>query len=252
MSREALSLDISRLVARVVAGEPIDTAERGAALAAKYPDLGMSGVLIGQAIDRAVGMVGMIRSAPRPAKRSKESVEHSQVVTSAAPPLVNAHTGIASQLQTNGHLAEPAEAMLLKTEAETEVSVPLETPEASGAPSPTSNIAPIDDDVTAGINAGIGGLVSGTVYHAMPATCAGDKSVEERDLTREQSSSEEPGGFEDAVTVSNGRMFSRQHDVTAEEALAEQADDPVEITCSPAKSSPKGPIANLRRVFFGN
>ena len=86
----------------------------------------------------------------------------------------------------------------------------------------------------------------------MPATCAGDKSVEERDLTREQASSEEPGGFEDAVTVSNGRMFSRQHDFTAEEALAEQADDPVEMTGSPAKSSPKGPIANLRRVFFGN
>ena len=74
MSREALSLDISRVVSRVVSGEPIDTAENGAALAAKYPDLGMSGTLISQAIDRAAGMVGMIKNAPEPVKQPRLAV----------------------------------------------------------------------------------------------------------------------------------------------------------------------------------
>jgi hypothetical protein len=66
MSREALSLEISRIVSQVVSGEPIDAAERGARLAVKYPDVGMSGEMIGEAITRAAGMVGMIKSAPKP------------------------------------------------------------------------------------------------------------------------------------------------------------------------------------------
>jgi hypothetical protein len=72
VSREALSLDISQVVSRVVRGEPIDPTEKGAALAAKYPDLGMSAELIGAAITRAAGMVGRIRDEPlvkaKPAK----------------------------------------------------------------------------------------------------------------------------------------------------------------------------------------
>ncbi len=67
MSREALSLEISQVVSRVVSGEPIDTAERGLMLALKYPELGMSGEMIGAAIVRAANMVGMIKSAPMPA-----------------------------------------------------------------------------------------------------------------------------------------------------------------------------------------
>lgn len=66
MSREALSREISSVVSRVVSGEQVDAAERGALLAAKYPDLGMSGEMIGEAITRAAGMVGMIKSAPKP------------------------------------------------------------------------------------------------------------------------------------------------------------------------------------------
>ena len=50
MSREALSLEISQAVSRVVSGEPVDAAERGAFLAAKYPELGMSGEMISEAI----------------------------------------------------------------------------------------------------------------------------------------------------------------------------------------------------------
>ena len=50
MSREALSLEISQVVARVVSGEKIDVAEQSIMLALKYPDLGMSGEMIGEAI----------------------------------------------------------------------------------------------------------------------------------------------------------------------------------------------------------
>jgi hypothetical protein len=98
VSREALALDISRVVSRLVSGEPIDTAERGAALAAKYPDLGMNAELIGQAIDRAAGMVGMIRSAPAPAKAAREApqpvaasrVEVAEIERPRPPPAVSA------------------------------------------------------------------------------------------------------------------------------------------------------------------
>jgi hypothetical protein len=78
MSQEALSLDISRVVSRVVSGESIDAAERGAFLAAKYPDLGLSGEMIGEAISRAAGMVGMIKSAPVPRKWPGESAADSR------------------------------------------------------------------------------------------------------------------------------------------------------------------------------
>jgi hypothetical protein len=67
MSREALSREISQVVSRVVSGEEIDAAARGAMLASKYPDLGMSGEMISEAILRAANMVGMIKSAPMPA-----------------------------------------------------------------------------------------------------------------------------------------------------------------------------------------
>ena len=79
MSREALALDISRVVSRVVSGEPIDTAERGAALAAKYPELGMNAELIGQAIDRAANMVGMIKTAPAPPRDEPQPVVSSRI-----------------------------------------------------------------------------------------------------------------------------------------------------------------------------
>jgi len=187
VSREALSLDISRLVARVVAGEPIDTAERGAALAAKYPDLGMSGALIGQAIDRAVGMVGMIRSAPRPARRSKESAEQSPIVTPAAILLVDEPPGASSPLPPNGGFAESAQVVLPPAEAlgrtevsalSEDVSAPSEMAEGSAAPSLTSTIEPtarsIDDSVAVAIDAEIGNLVSDetTTSAASPASAA--------------------------------------------------------------------------------
>jgi hypothetical protein len=60
LSSAKLSLDIADLVARARGGEPIDTTAKGEELAAKYPDLGMSGELIGKAIARAAGMLGLV------------------------------------------------------------------------------------------------------------------------------------------------------------------------------------------------
>lgn len=137
MSREALALDISRVVSRVVSGEDIDTAERGAALAAKYPDLGMSGELIGEAIARAAGMVGLIRSAPPP---QKPLVPPKPARIESAAPVM------------------PAAAM--------HPAVMPSTPVASAPPAPVSASAPavflsIDDDLAAAIDAEIGNLVTG-------------------------------------------------------------------------------------------
>jgi hypothetical protein len=56
-----LSIEISRLVSRILSGETIDTTLSGADLAIRYPDAGMSGEMISQAIVRAAGMVGLIR-----------------------------------------------------------------------------------------------------------------------------------------------------------------------------------------------
>jgi hypothetical protein len=59
-----LSLDISRVVAKMMRGDQVDTSGAAAELAEKYPTLGMSGAMIEEAISRAAGMVGMIRAAP--------------------------------------------------------------------------------------------------------------------------------------------------------------------------------------------
>ena len=140
MSREALSLDISQVVSRVVSGESIDTAERGAALAAKYPDLGMSGALIGQAIERAAGMVGMIRNAPEPPKPPPRAIE-------APAPI---RTAPANGAAADGHRA----------------------PKPASAPPPVLPVASqsIDDELAAAIDAEIGNLVSG--HAATPAAHA--------------------------------------------------------------------------------
>ncbi len=60
-ARAALSIEISRLVARVLAGDTIDRQAEADKLARQFPDAGMSGVMVAQAIDSAAGMVGMMR-----------------------------------------------------------------------------------------------------------------------------------------------------------------------------------------------
>jgi hypothetical protein len=60
VSSAELSLDISHLVSRALNGEAIDPAGEGQKLAARYTDLGMTGDLIGKAIARAAGMVGVV------------------------------------------------------------------------------------------------------------------------------------------------------------------------------------------------
>jgi hypothetical protein len=62
VSSAALAREISALVTRSLSGEAIDASAQGEALAAKYPDLGMSGELIGKAIGRAEGMMQTVRS----------------------------------------------------------------------------------------------------------------------------------------------------------------------------------------------
>jgi hypothetical protein len=143
VSREALSLDISRVVSRVVSGEPIDTAENGAALAAKYPDLGMSATLISQAIERAAGMVGMIKSAPEPVK----------------PPRV-AFAIAAPKATTNGNghgaVVKMADAVTAGN-AEARSMTPAALPVAA---LPVDALS-IEDDLAAAIDAEIGNLVAG-------------------------------------------------------------------------------------------
>lgn len=67
MSSAKLSSDIAELVSRAVSGEEINTRSEGETLAARYPGLGMSGELIGKAITRAAGMMGVSldREEPR-------------------------------------------------------------------------------------------------------------------------------------------------------------------------------------------
>jgi hypothetical protein len=140
VSREALALDISRVVSRVVSGEAVDTAERGAALAAKYPDVGMSGESISEAIARAAGMVGMIKSAPPPPKPPPGSrpipVVASNVVAAAPAPVLAAPLAEFAPRQTEQRPQSP----------------PVAVPAASQA---------IDDLLAAAIDAEIGDLVSG-------------------------------------------------------------------------------------------
>jgi hypothetical protein len=139
VSREALSLDISQLVSRVVAGEAIDVAEKGAALAAKYPDLGMSGELIAQAIERAAGMVGMIRTAPAEPRMSP--------VARDVPAPTPSPAG-------NGH------------------SRPVPKPASVKLPVAVSLI---DDDLAAAIDAEIGSLVtSGKAASTIRSSVDGD------------------------------------------------------------------------------
>jgi hypothetical protein len=73
VSRAKLSLEISRLVSRLLKGEEVDTAACGEELAGRFPDVGMSGEMIAEAIVSAAGMVGMIREGDAPAADAEES-----------------------------------------------------------------------------------------------------------------------------------------------------------------------------------
>jgi hypothetical protein len=70
LSSADLSVEIYRLVTRVAGGEPIDVATRSEELATRFAHLGLSAQLIGKAIARAAGMVGVavdgIGEAPPP------------------------------------------------------------------------------------------------------------------------------------------------------------------------------------------
>ena len=58
-----LSLAISDLVSRGLAGEALDVPTEALRLAMAYPELGVSGPMIESAVARATGMIGSIRAA---------------------------------------------------------------------------------------------------------------------------------------------------------------------------------------------
>ncbi len=62
----ALSVEISRLVSRLLKGEAFDIAASGDDLAFRFPDAGMTGAMIAEAIERATATVGLIRKGAQP------------------------------------------------------------------------------------------------------------------------------------------------------------------------------------------
>ena len=85
-SSAKLSLEISQLVSRALAGEMIDMPAEGERLAGRFPDLGMSGEMIGNAIARAISMVGAIRSgADQPREPTADAAQSSDRSSANAP-----------------------------------------------------------------------------------------------------------------------------------------------------------------------
>ena len=212
MSREALALDISRVVSRLVSGEPIDTAERGAALAEKYPELGMNAELIGQAIDRAANMVGMIKTAPAPPKLTREQPQ----------PVVSS-------------LVEVAE---------------IERPAAPVAPPAPKPVVPpralsIDDELAAAIDAEIGNLV--TTRKPAPAVPVAAPVFEQAEAWVETET--EPSIEEDAeapVEEDTELSIEKQLQRSMEEELQQSWPEPEPPPPAPPS---KGPFSALRRAF---
>jgi hypothetical protein len=97
----------------------------------------MSGALIAQAIERAAGMVGMIRSTPVPTKRMRRTADAILAASGEPPP-------------SNGHApSEPLVEETRQPEAEpTSLTIPPITP-------------PIDDELASALDAEIGSLVAG-------------------------------------------------------------------------------------------
>ncbi len=59
MSKAELYREIAQLVNRAVAGEAVDPTAAGESLARRFPHLLLSGELLGKAVARAAGMVGV-------------------------------------------------------------------------------------------------------------------------------------------------------------------------------------------------
>ena len=102
LSSTALAREISALVSRALGGEAIDIAAQGHALAAKYPELNMSGELIGKAIVRASEMMQAMRNGndPAPAAAATNSASDSHgAVNGAQPPPVDKNGDAQSSVQ---------------------------------------------------------------------------------------------------------------------------------------------------------
>jgi hypothetical protein len=103
VSSAALSREISALVTRSLSGEAIDNAAHGEQLAAKYPDLGMSGELIGKAIGRAAGMMQTLRNGGgAPAAPDAARTGDAVAVGELQPAGSHAHDAAASTAERGG------------------------------------------------------------------------------------------------------------------------------------------------------
>jgi hypothetical protein len=83
VSRAELSLEISRLVPRLLKGESIDLGGKAEELAARFPDLGMTAAMIGSAIERTTTMVDQIRNRPEPLQATAAAPDYAGPVEEA-------------------------------------------------------------------------------------------------------------------------------------------------------------------------
>jgi hypothetical protein len=208
----------------VVSGETVDIAERGAALAAKYPDVGMSAEMIGQAIERAAGMVGMIKSAPEPKKQALD-------FTARAP----------QPAGSNGQAASaPAEA-------------PVNAPVPIAAPLAQS----IDDDLASAIDAEIGNLVAekrSTTPAASSAAAAKPKISTAR-FAPIRNTATRPASASPTAKSAPPAPTEKTEETPEPIAASQPTEPPVsnesEVQSPSTQPRAKGPIAAFRRALFG-
>jgi hypothetical protein len=84
VSRAELSLEISRLVPRLLKGEAIDLAGKAEELAARFPDLGMTAEMISSAIERTTTMVDQIRKRPEPLQATTAAPDYADTTMAAS------------------------------------------------------------------------------------------------------------------------------------------------------------------------
>ncbi len=108
-ARAALSIEISRLVARVLADETIDRQAEADRLARLFPGAGMSGEMVAQAIDSAAGMVGMMRQDGAADAEADASAQQEAGDDGIAMPqaqlLPDADDPVAEDIAADGHAA---------------------------------------------------------------------------------------------------------------------------------------------------
>lgn len=107
MSSAELSIEISHIVTRAMGGEPVDLAGRSEELAARFSELGMSAELIGKAIARAAGMVGI----------ALEGADEREIAPAQRLPSADPQDGRGEQANGSGANGAPVTASARASEA---------------------------------------------------------------------------------------------------------------------------------------